>query len=141
MGTKSSRPSVAKLKERAWSLLSQLIRRREAEKQGGGYLQCYTCGDIHPWNSAMHAGHAIPGRTGAVLLDEEIIRPQCAKCNLKAPFGRGGEYHIFAAKLIKENGMEWWDAKLVAAKQVKKWNRIELQEKIAAYRIALAEFL
>jgi hypothetical protein len=86
----------------------------------------------------MHAGHAIPGRSGAVLLDEEIVRPQCPTCNLLPPYGRGGEYHIFAAKLIRENGMDWWERKLASAKQINKWTRPELEDKIESYKARLA---
>jgi hypothetical protein len=98
----------------------------------------------------MQAGHAIPGRTGAVLLDEEVIRPQDAKCNI---WGRG-QYHIFAAKLIREKAESrpmrdgyadfdsahlWWEAKLQASRQVRKWQRSELEEKITSYQARLSQ--
>jgi len=133
-------PTVPKLKAKAWALLSECIRHEAAERDDSDYVGCYTCGDVHPWKSGvtgMNAGHAIPGRSGAVLLDEEVIRPQCNKCNAKPPFGRGGEYHIFAAKLIKENGMDWWEAKLQSSRQIKKWSRSELEEKISSYKARL----
>jgi hypothetical protein len=127
--------TLAQLKERAWKILSELIRREAADKDG--YVSCYTCGKVHKWNSGltgMHAGHAIPGRGGSVLLDWELIRPQCHYCNAKPPYGRGGEYHVFASKLIKENGMDWWEAKLSSSTQVKKWTRSDLQELIDTYK-------
>ena len=127
--------SLAALKKTAWKLLSEIVRRTSADQWGA--VDCYTCGSRYRWSSGitgMNAGHAIPGRSGAVLLDEGIIRPQCNKCNAKPPFGRGGEYHIFAAKLIKENGMEWWEHKLSESRHIKKWSRVELEEKIQSYR-------
>ena len=153
-------PTVAKLKKTAWNLLSEVIRHEAAERDDGEYVACYTCGAIHPWKSGitgMNAGHAIPMRHGAVLLDEEIISPQCNKCNAKPPFGKGGEYHIFATKLIREKAEEierlgtmvevsespfkaaigWWESKLQASRQVRKWTRGELEEKIESYKARL----
>lgn len=127
------RKSIPQLKKKAWDLLSQIIRRSHADE--GGTVSCYTCEKLMFWKESQ-AGHAIPGRTGAVLLDEEIIRPQCVGCNV---FHRG-HYHIFATKLIEENGMDWWKCKLVESKKVRKWNRVELEETIEKYREKLKEF-
>ena len=77
----------------------------------------------------MQAGHAIGGRTGSVLFDVDIIRVQCPRCNI---FLRGN-YVVFVTKLIHEKGMEWWDAKLQASRQVRKWSRSELEELIKRY--------
>lgn len=86
------------------------------------------------WKEAQ-AGHAIPGRTGAVLLRESVIRPQCVGCNI---FHRG-QYHIFATKLIEENGLDWWKCELVESKKIKKWSRVELEETIEKYKQRLKE--
>ena len=122
-------PSLAALKRKAWKLLS-LVVRKSAGPYGSAF--CYTCGVEKP-TYALQAGHVIPGRGGAVLLDEEIIRPQCEVCNV----WKRGQYHIFATKLIEENGMDWWQKKLLGSMQVKKWNREELEEKIASYKARL----
>jgi NinG protein len=124
-------PTLAKLKKRAWALLSELVRRGNAKE--GGYESCYTCGAVKQWTE-LHAGHGIGGRTGSVLFDEELIRPQCPGCNIF----RHGQYGIFAAKLIKEHGMDWWEQKLASAKQIKKWTRPELEELIESYKERLA---
>ena len=135
--------TVSALKKIAWKLLSELVRRSAAKACGNGDLvNCYTCHACMPWNggiTGMNAGHAIPGRSGAVLLDEEIIRPQCNLCNAKPPFGRGGEYHLFATRLIRENGMDWWEKKLSTSRQIKKWTRPELEELIESYKGRLTE--
>jgi len=95
------RPSLGKLKKTAWDLLSKIIRLSNADE--GGTVECYTCGRLMNWEKdGAQAGHAIPGRTGAVLLDESVIKVQCLTCNV---FHRG-QYHIFATKLIKEHGMD-----------------------------------
>jgi hypothetical protein len=98
----------------------------------------------------VQAGHAISGRNGAVLLDEEIIRPQCVHCNI---FLRGN-YPEFTIKLIREraetsilsaypeyalgDAVQWWESKLLSAKQVKKWTRGELEAKCEEYRTRIA---
>ena len=122
-------PTLPALKRKAWKLLSLLVRKSAGPE---GTALCYTCGAEHKI-SELQAGHAIPGRTGSTLLDEEIIRPQCQLCNI----WKRGQYHIFATKLIQENGMEWWERKLLGTYQVKKWNRAELEEKIASYKARL----
>ena len=132
-GRRARRQTVAGLKRKAWALLSRYIRLSAADE--GGFCSCYTCGfPIHAIQEAQ-AGHAIPGRHGAVLLDVEIIRPQCRKCNLFM----GGRYEIFAAKLIRENGLEWFERKLESSRQVRKWNRSELEEFIETYKQRLKE--
>jgi hypothetical protein len=101
----------------------------------------------------IQAGHAIGGRAGAVLLDEELIRPQDYHCNV----GLRGNYPVFVTKLIREKAreigasseigtppaepiaaaMEWWEGKLAASRQVRKWNRQDLEEKIESYKARL----
>ena len=92
-------------------------------------ITCYTCGFTDD-PKYLQAGHGIPGRTGSVLFDLDIIKPQCPRCNV---FMRG-QLHIFAAKLIKERGLEWWEQKIIASRQVRKWSRDELQALIEKYR-------
>jgi hypothetical protein len=140
--------SVASLKKKAWKLLSQCIRQEQAINNGGD-CKCYTC-DSWDHAKSMQAGHAIGGRNGAVLLDEEIIRPQCVRCNIMLR----GNYSAFVPKLIRERAEslpvphgdtgdhfkeahEWWEAKLASSKQVRKWSRVELQEKIDSYNARL----
>lgn len=127
-------PSIPALKKTAWDLLSKIVRLSHADE--GGTCECYTCGKLLFWKTEAQAGHAIPGRTGAVLLDEEILRPQCVGCNV---FHRG-MYHVFTTKLIKENGMPWWECKLVESKKVMKWDRVKLEDKIQSFRERLKEF-
>ena len=144
-------PTIPALKRKAWGLLSRCIRleaQAKAQAAGQGFVPCYTCEQLHEWNDGLQAGHAIPGRTGSTLLDEEIIRPQCPRCNI---WGRG-MYHVFTSKLIREKAeneftghpyaieqaFSWWQLKVSESRQVKKWNRAELEEKIASYKARLA---
>lgn len=137
--------TLPQLKKTAWKLLSEIVR-RSAASDIDGYVPCFTCGQRHPWKE-IHAAHAIPGRTGATLLDEEIIRPGCYRCNVAL----GGNYPVFTTKLIREKAanskgqwhtpeqiaLDWWEAKLAASRNVHKWNRIELEEKINSYKARL----
>ena len=140
--------SLAKLKKRAWALLSECVRREAINPQEDEtWIGCYTCDAAQHWKY-MQAGHAIGGRNGAVLFDEEIIRPQCVRCNIMLR----GNYGEFIARLIREKALSlseypdaghgmaalgWWQMKLSAAKQIKKWTRDELQEKIDSYKARL----
>jgi NinG protein len=139
---KKPAPTVAKLKKRAWVLLSDLVRSQAA--RWDGWVQCYTC-DKGGYFRTMQAGHAIGGRNGAVLLDEEIIRPQCVRCNIMLR----GNYAEFVTRLIGEradtyrltinDAFYWWESKLASAKQIKKWSRSELLELIEGYKERLAK--
>ena len=127
--------TLSQLKKTAWNLLSLIIRKSSADE--GGTVSCYTCGKLMHWEKdGAQAGHSIPGRTGTTLLDQEVIRVQCTSCNI---FHRGN-YHIFATKLIKENGMDWWENKLIESKKVRKWSRVELEETIEKFKQRLKEF-
>ena len=121
------KPTVASLKKKAWKLVSEYVRRRDADE--GGTVACYTCGELHFWKD-LHAGHAIPGRRNAVLFDVDIIKPQCPRDNIFL----GGRYEIFAAKLIREHGLEWFEDKLAGARQIVKLTRDDVEQIIAFYR-------
>ena len=126
MGLK--KPSLKRLKNKAWKLVSEYIRRKDADE--GGTTRCFTCEKAIHWKYEAQAGHAIGGRHNAVLLDVDILRPQCVACNV---FKRGN-YPIFTTKLIKENGMEWWEQKLEQSSQVVKLTRDDYEEIIGKYK-------
>jgi hypothetical protein len=123
--------SLRSLKEKVWKLFSQYIRRSHADE--GGTVSCYTCGELMFWKDA-HAGHAIGGRHNAVLFDEDIVKPQCPRENLFL----GGQYGIFAAKLIREHGLEWYEQKQIDSRKVVKYTRSDLEDLILQYEEKLA---
>ena len=125
------KPSIKSLKNKAWKLLSEYIRRKDADE--GGTTNCYTCDLPIHWKYEAQAGHAIGGRHNAVLFDVEILRPQCVACNVF----RRGNYPIFTTKLIKENGMEWWEKKLEDSRQLVKLTRDDYEEIIESYKTKL----
>lgn len=120
-------PTLSGLKKKCWRLFSEYVRRKGSDE--GGTDHCYTCGGLFHWKD-LQAGHAIPGRHNAVLFDEEIVRKQCATCNVF----RRGQYHIFTTKLIRERGMEWWEKKLEESRRLVKWTRSDIEELIAGYK-------
>jgi hypothetical protein len=121
------KPSLSSLKKKCWKVFSEWIRRKDADE--GGTDRCYTCGKLAHWKE-LHAGHAIPGRHNAVLFDTDIVKPQCPPCNIWG----GGQYHIFATKLIKENSMEWWEAKLEGARRTVKYTHADMEEMTNFYK-------
>lgn len=129
---KKKQRTIGCLKRKCWSVFSEYIRRKDADE--GGTERCYTCGGLAHWKE-LHAGHAIPGRHNAVLFDEDIVKPQCPVCNV----WKGGQYHIFATRLIKEHGLPWWEAKLKGSKRVLKWDRVDLEDKINFYKTKLSQ--
>lgn len=124
------KPTLRSLKNKCWRVFSEWIRRRDAD--AGGTERCWTCGTLAHWKE-MHAGHGIPGRHNAVLLDEDIVKPQCVGCNIF----RNGCYHIFTTKLIQEHGMEWWEKKLFNSRQIVKMTRDDYEILIKTYQAKL----
>ena len=97
--------SIRSLKKKAWTEFLKYIRLKNADRDG--YVQCYTCGRKMFWKEAQ-AGHGLSGRGNSILFDEEIVKPQCASCNIF----KGGNYDSFHSRLIEENGIEWFNKKL-----------------------------
>lgn len=126
------KPTLRSLKNKCWRLFSEYIRRKDAD--AGGTERCYTCEALAHWKE-LQCGHAIGGRHNAVLFDEEICRPQCVRCNV---FMRG-QYPIFTAKLIRENGLDWFERKLEQARQVVKLTRADFEDAIQNYKQKLKE--
>ena len=127
---KKKQKSLRLLKAKCWKVISEYVRRLGADE--GGTNDCYTCGKLAHWKE-LHAGHAIPGRHNAVLFDVEILRPQCPVCNL----WKDGMGHVFSTKLIKENGMEWWDKKLEGASRIVKYTKGDIEQMIQDYKAKL----
>ena len=118
--------TIPKLKAKVWKVFSKYIRQKYAKR---GMVRCYTCGVVKPIKE-MQCGHGLGGRGNSILFDEEIVRPQCVSCNIF----RGGNYDIFHAKLIKENGVEWFQKKVKQKQETKQFTRKELEELYEKYK-------
>lgn len=68
-------------KAKVWKLFSQYIRRKYADFEGN--VTCVTCGVVKPWKE-MQAGHFVDGHGNAIMFDEQLVHPQCFKCNFKS---------------------------------------------------------
>lgn len=122
--------TTGQLKKQAWDLLSKCIRLEHSDRHG--ICECVTCGDRY-YYKAIHAGHFIDGRHGAVLFDERGIFPQCLTCNV---FLKGNKvpYTLF---MLDKFGKEVVDELLLLGKgvgPVRKWTRVELMELIESYQ-------
>ena len=124
--------TISKIKKKVWALFSQYIRQKYADKNG--YESCYTCGKVLPWKQ-MQAGHGIGGRNNSVLFMEEVVRPQCAGCNLWG----GGKYSIFAEKLIKEYGSKRYAEFVFESNKIKPFKIYELEALMDIYKRKLGE--
>ena len=91
------KPNKKALKNRCWKLMSEYVRRKDADF--GGFVECFTCRKRLPWQEA-HAGHYQHNR-----LDYDLrnLRSQCAGCNTF----RGGKLDAYTMRLIDENDVQF----------------------------------
>ena len=66
-----------------------------------------------------------------MLFDTDLIRPQCYRCNVPLR----GRLHLFAAKLIKENGLDWWERKEFESRGTLKLSRADFEDLIARFKV------
>lgn len=130
MKKRKKAPSLPALKRKAWDLLSKCVRLEAADE--GGTLSCYCCDALIFWKDAQ-AAHFVPGRTGSVLLNPEVIRPCCLRCNVLL----GGNYQVFTLRMIDEVGREKVEELIALKNKVVKWNRWELMMFIEDYKARL----
>ncbi len=91
--------SIKEEKRKAWDWFSLYIRSKHADYNGN--LRCVTCGNTGRWKGDyFQAGHLVSGRTHAILLDEDLVRPQCYRCNEI----KEGEHARFVMYLKKVEG-------------------------------------
>lgn len=115
------RESVRSLKKKVWKKFSLYIRLKHADENG--FVECYTCGRKMHWKEAQ-AGHGLGGRGNSILFDEEIVKPQCYRCNVE----KGGAYDEFHDRLIREYGEEWFHKKVQQKHTPKNFTVSELRQ-------------
>lgn len=137
MGVKKKKVKHLKLsteKKKAWKVFSEFIRRRAVSQWGTQEIPCYTCGNFYHWKE-IQAGHGIPGRNAAVLFLEEVVKPQCAPCNI----WKRGNYALFTRHLIDELGLKEYDVVLNLSQQTVKFTALDYKDIADKYREKLAE--
>jgi len=120
------------LKAKLDKVFSLYIRTKYADWRGN--VACYTCGRIHPIKS-IQCGHFIRRQHLATRWDENNARPQDYGCNV----GQGGNYDVFALKLLKEIGQEGLEELQRKKDTPKKWKLAELESLLEYYQQKLAE--
>ena len=78
-----------------WPVFSRYIRTRDCLATTGTVThgKCVTCGRTLAFKK-LQAGHFIPGRTDAMLFDEDQVHAQCYRCNCKLQ-GMWHKYFLF----------------------------------------------
>lgn len=134
--SRSKKPSVAKLKKKAWSFFSIYIRQKDADRNG--INACVTCGVKAHWKK-LQAGHMVAGRGNNILFDERGVAPQCYACNCC----KHGNVLAYIEYLEKKLGR---DTAWVIIEDLKFQSRIprkfsveELEELIIKYKSKIAE--
>ncbi len=78
-------------KKDAWKWFSRFIRARDAQRcfergtvDTPDFVQCCTCKKVYPafGKGCVQAGHYVPGRSHAVLFEENGVHSQCYNCNV-----------------------------------------------------------
>ena len=94
-----------------------------------GECTCVTCGKVGPWKGGtsaagggMHTGHFIASRCNSIVLEENNVAPQCARCNL---YG-GGEQEKFTIWMRAVRGQDEIDRLRELKTTVRKFNKEEL---------------
>src|SRR5678816_1066938 len=126
------KPTLRGLKNRAWKIFSEYIRRKDADAGGTNY--CFTCGQPKFWRE-LHAGHFVGGRTNAVLFNEDIVKPQCVMCNIFL----GGNYGPYTLKMLDLHGREKVEEFMSLKHQVVKYSRADIENLIQTYKQKLEE--
>jgi 5-methylcytosine-specific restriction endonuclease McrA len=92
---KRKKSSSRTARDRAWKLMSEYVRLRDCLEQTGDpeWGFCVTCRRPIP-RKGSHAGHFLPGRTDAVLWEEDAVHLQCPTCNTYQQ-GRWPDYYEF----------------------------------------------
>lgn len=119
--------TLSSLKKKLWKLFSEYVRRSASDE--GGTLRCYTCGKLLFWKEA-HAGHFVPGRKNAVLFNEDVVRPQCPRCNIF----EGGAYHRYTLNMVRDLGKDRVEELLALKHKVLKYTRSDLEGLIDVYK-------
>lgn len=115
---------VSDLKKQAQKVFNKWIRERD--KQNG----CISCGNTNA--SSYEAGHFLAqGSTGALRYHEDNVHKQCYSCN---HFKHANliEYRINLLAKIGKQRVEWLEEH---RKDIKKWQREELNEIIERYKL------
>ena len=126
----AKKQTLRTLKNKAWKVFSEWVRRRDADE--GGTTRCVTCKTAIFWKEA-HAGHFVPGRTNAVLFHPDVTNVQCPVCNI----WRGGNYQAYTLYMLDKYGREKVEEFMSLRRKVVKLTRSDLEDLINLYKTKL----
>jgi len=89
-----------------------------------------TCGVYRPFKE-LQAGHAVGGRTNAVLFNEDLVHAQCYACNIM----RNGNYERYALFMIDKCGRKKYEEFLGLRHKTIKISVAELEEIATKYKM------
>lgn len=125
---KKKAPSIPKLKGKAQVIFNNYIRQRDSE---GGYFTCISCSKTLPV-ADMNAGHYVPVKnSSALIMHEWNVNGECQGCNCFDKFHLIG----YRKNLIEKIGLDavkWLEEH---SRDLKKWNRTELEQLIKDYTL------
>tara|TARA_R110000803_G_scaffold64303_3_gene125266 strand:+ start:7888 stop:8298 length:411 start_codon:yes stop_codon:yes gene_type:complete len=123
--------TISKLKKELDKWFSLYIRLRDATLEG--MVQCITCGSVKYYKQGMQNGHFQSRSFLATRFDEQNCQPQCVACNMF----KQGEQYKFSLALDSKYGEGTAQELEYKARQINKISRVEYEEKITYYKLAV----
>lgn len=117
--------SLSELKEIAWKLFSEKVRRGEADSRG--YVKCVSCGITKHWKEG-DAGHwpSIAGRNNSILFEKRGVHFQCKQCNIF----KSGNPLGYDEYMKKRYGRKVMDELIKLKRQTVKYDKLDYIEMI-----------
>lgn len=125
MARKKTTPTLVR---EASTLLQLLVRMKAADDNG--YVSCVVCGTTRHYKDRMDGGHFISRAKTATRLLEENVHPECKGCNMPGSGHEAG----YATFMVDMYGRDFVEALHRKSREVKKWNRLELEELIQDFK-------
>jgi len=122
---KRKKRSLAQEADKVAIALQKLVRIKAADDTG--YASCVTCGFTAHYKT-MDGGHFISRGKTATKLIEENIHCSCKGCNLRMGRGDSTVFLNYYDYMKDKYGEEFIEELREKSREVKKWDRYELEE-------------
>jgi hypothetical protein len=129
---KPMRQRVKSLKNKLWGIVSECVRRENADENG--MVRCFTCPVIAHWKT-LDCGHYVAKSLGlAIYFEPRNLAPQCTACNRY----RHGNLHEYALALRRKYGETILEELDQQRRQIRKISEAGYQELIEVWEAKLA---
>lgn len=129
---KRRKTSLSSLKKKAWTLFSEMIRRKYADHRD--MVQCVSCPTWMHWKES-HAAHFIPKSRGLVYYFlEKNVHPACPKCNLFQVEMHKINYTVFMVQTYGPGIIEELES---LSQTPAKFSRLDYEQMIEEYKSRL----